>query len=191
MSRLVLLWMMILLIQGCADVAMSGAQAVYNRHSIQKSVNDNYNTFRANQALNEESKTFKNTNITVATYNDEMLLTGQVPYAWQRERAEQIIKKVTDVGKLHNVIAISSPSSSLTRMSDAWITAKVKSKMLASDDVDASQVKVITENGTVYLMGIIQPDEADAAVELASDTDGVRSVVKIFRYIHISNTKNV
>ena len=183
--RLCLL-LMIFFLQGCADVAVSGAQAVYNRHSIQKNISDQYTTLQAYQALNSEGNTFKDTNIAISTYNNELLLAGQVPEAWQRSRAEEVIKRVTDVDEVHNLLAIASPSSALTRMSDTWITTKIKAKLIASEDADASQVKVITENGTVYLMGIVRPSEAQAVIDLASNTDGVRSVVKVFKYIRIS-----
>lgn len=184
--RIILILIIMTGLPACANMAVSGAQAVYNRHSLSKSINDNYETFAAYQAINKSGNAFKGTNITIATYNDEMLIAGQVPEAWQRVRVEQIIRQATEVSEIHNALTISNPSSSLTRLSDAWITTKVKTKLLASDDVDVAQVKVITENGTVYLMGILAPDEAQAAVSLAQETEGVRRVVKVFRYIHIT-----
>lgn len=175
-----------LCLQGCMNVATSGAEAVYNRHSIEKNLKDQYLTMQAYKALYYDTDQFKNTNIIISTYNREMLLAGQVPYVWQKTRAKEIIKKIPDVGSVYNLVAIQSPSSQLTRISDAWITAKVKAKFLASNDMDGSQVKVVTENGTVFLMGILLPEHADAAVHLASNTDGVQSVVKIFSYMKIS-----
>jgi osmotically-inducible protein OsmY len=173
-------------LQGCADVAMSGAQAVYNRHSIQKNLSDQYITMQAFQALHHKTDKFKNTNIAISTFNSDVLLAGQVPEQWQKAKAEQIVKTIPDVNQVYNLLSISNPSSTLTRISDAWITAKVKAKLLASGDVDATQIKVVTENGTVYLMGILKPEEAQAAVDVASTTDGVESVVKVFWYVKIS-----
>lgn len=178
----------LILLSGCMNVATTGAQAIYNHRSLQNSVNDQYISMQAYQDLKVKTKVFANTNITIATYNGEVLLAGQVPEAWQKTKAEVIVRAIPGVTAVYNRIEIASPSSTLTRMSDAWITTKVKSKFLVSNDLDVTQVKVVTENGMVYLMGTIKPDEAEAAVDLASDTAGVQGVVKIFSYIHISKS---
>lgn len=176
------------LLQGCTNIAMSGVEAVYNRHSIQKSLNDQYITMKAFKTLNIDTKLFKNTHIAVATFNGEVLLAGQVPHTWQRSKAEQLVKVIPGIKQIYNLIAIENPSSSLVRMSDTWLTAKIKAKLLASDEVEANQIKVVTENGTVYLMGILSPEAAQEAVELARSTDGVERVVKIFSYVRITKT---
>lgn len=172
--------------QGCMNVATTGAQAVYNRHDIEKNLKDQYLTLQAYQALFVKTDQFKNANISVSTYNQDMLLAGQVPERWQKVKLEKIIKEIPDINNIYNLVQVQSPSSTLTRISDAWITTKIKTKLLASNDVDASRVKVVTENGTVYLMGILLPEQANAAVEVASNTAGVLSVVKIFSYMKIS-----
>ena len=172
-------------LQACVDVAMTGAQVVYNRQSIQKNLNDHYITMQAYKTLNIDSEEFKNANIDITTYNNEILLAGQVPTPTLRMEAEERLKSISDVKHIYNLITIGAPTSTLTKISDAWITAKVKSKFLASNELDASQIKVVTENGVVYLMGILKPEEAQEAVEIASNTDGVASVVKIFTYIQI------
>jgi osmotically-inducible protein OsmY len=175
-------------LQGCSSVAMSGASAVYNHRSIQKNLNDQIITYRAYRAINQEKQLFASANISVATFNNEVLIAGQAPNVAQKSAVTAIVKSVPNVSQVYNMVKLESPSSSITRMSDAWITAKIKAKMIASDDVDATQVKVVTEDGTVYLMGILPPEEAAAAVQIASSTDGVGSVVKVFSYIKITKT---
>ena len=177
---------LILLLPGCVNVATTGAQAVYNHHNLEKSWKDQYTTMRVYQALNYKTKQFNDANIAIATVDGDVLLAGQVPEAWQKEAAGEITKQIPNVKQVYNLVTIASPSSTLTRMSDAWITAKVKAKLIASDDLDATQIKVVTENGRVYLMGTIKPEEAEAAVDLARQTDGVQAVVKIFSYVTIS-----
>jgi len=186
LNRTSLLLIVTLFLQGCMNVASTGAEAVYNRHSLQKNISEQYITMQAYKALNIKTEEFKNAHISISTYNGEVLLAGQVPEAWQKTKAEQIVKSIPDIGRVYNLVSVGSPSSALTRISDSWITAKVKAKLLASEDLDATQVKVVTENGTVYLMATLQPDEASAAVDIASNTEGVLSVVKIFSYVHIS-----
>lgn len=176
----------LMLLTSCMNVATTGAEAVYNRHTIQKNINDQWVTMQVYHQLHFKSDDFKNANISITTFNNEVLLAGQTPQDWQKERAEEIVKKLTGVKNVYNFLTLESPSSTLTRISDSWITTKVKSRLIASDDVEASQIKVVTENGTVFLMGTITPEAAGAAVKIASNTAGVKSVIKIFSYIHIS-----
>lgn len=181
------MFIIVLSLQGCADVALSGAQVVYNRHSIQKNLGDQLITMQIYQAIKfRNHDIFKDANISIATFNQIVLLAGQVPSKWQREKALEVVKRVPNIKEIYNLIEIASPSSSLTRLSDTWITTKVKGKMIASDQISPSNIKVVTENGTVFLIGTVQPNEAQTAVKIASTTDGVRNVVKIFSYITIS-----
>lgn len=173
-------------LQGCMSAAMTGVQALYNRHSIQKNLNDQYITLQAYRAFNRNSNHFKGSNISIATFNGDVLIAGQAPHVWQKEEAETLIKNIPSVGRVYDKIAVTNPSSTLTRMSDTWITTKIKAKLLASADVDATKVKVVTENGIVYLMGILPSDEASAAVTLANETDGVAKVINLFSYISIT-----
>lgn len=183
---LIILLVAMLLLEGCFNVATSGAQAVYNRHSLGRNLKDQYITMQANKAINVKTSAFSDANIVVATMNGEVLIAGQTPEAWQKQKVEEIVRQIPDVQSVYNLVEVESPSSTLTRFSDALITAKVKARLIASNDVDASQVKVVTENGRVFLMGTLPPEEANAAIDIASSTTGVRSVVKIFSYITIS-----
>lgn len=187
--KILCLFAIICQLQACTDVAMSSAQVVVNRHSLQKNLNDQYLTMQAFKAIEIRDTRFRNAHVVIATFNGEMLLTGQVPEPWQKTTAEEIVKRQTGVNTVYNFIAVGDPSSTLTRMSDAWLTTKIKAKFAASDDLESNQIKVLTENGTVYLMGIIPPAEAEAAVDIARHTQGVTSVVKIFSYIHISKNQ--
>jgi osmotically-inducible protein OsmY len=189
--KMLLLMGMLLVItmslNACIDVATTGVQAIYNHHSIQKNINDQYITIQIYKAIKLDKDQFDDANITIATYHSDVLLVGQVPTARQYKKIEEIAKDISGVKRVYNLLRISYPSSTLKRISDAWITAKVKAKLIASNDLDATQIKVVTENGTVYLMGILQEEEAQLAVQLASETGGVESVVKIFSYVHISS----
>lgn len=172
-------------LSGCMNAAMTGASFAYNHTSIQKNITDQLITRRIYQAINHKSDDFKDANIAIATFNHEVLLAGQVPESWQKNKAEEIAKRFANGNEVHNLIAIGSPSSTLTRLSDSWITAKIKTKLLATGEVDATQIKVVTENGTVFLMGLVLPEVAQAAVDVARNTDGVESVVKVFTYLHV------
>jgi len=191
LAQISIIGMAVLCLSSCLNVATTGAQAVYNRHSIETNINDQLTTYHVYQAINHKPEFFKDTNVAITTYNNEVLLAGQVPFAWQREKLKEVIKTIPDIDHVYNLVEVSNPTSTLTRISDAWLTAKVKAKLIASADVDATHVKVMTENGTVYLMGILRPDEAQAAVEVARNTDGVQDVVKVFSYIIISHKSSL
>lgn len=178
-----------LTLSGCMNAAMSGAQAAYNHHSIEKSAKDHYTTFQASRAMERtDQRLFKDANLSITTFNGEVLLLGQAPSLEDKEKAEQVVRNLPDVNRVYNLVEVANPSSPLTRISDSWITTKIKSQLIASGDIDATQIKVITENSVVYLMGVLPPEQADIALDIASHTDGVRKVVKMFSYIKISRT---
>jgi osmotically-inducible protein OsmY len=172
-------------LSGCLNVATTGAQVVYNHRNLKRDFDDHLITMRTFQALYVDDDRFKNTHIAFSTFHGEVLLVGQVSKKWQRTQAERIVRNIPDVKKIYNLIVVATPSSVMTHMRDTWITSKVSARLISSDDIDATQIKVVTENGIVYLMGIVPPHEAVAAMSLASATDGVNRVVNVFSYIHI------
>ena len=175
-------------LQGCMNAAITSGQAVYNRQSIQTTLNDHYVTMKAEREIYLDNTRFANTRVSVSSFNGVVLLTGQVPEASQKEDIEKIVRKISEADEVHNLITVSAPASALVQVSDSWITTKIKSKLLATNGVDPAQIKVITENGVVYLMGLLPKEEAEIATDLARTTDGVQSVVTIFGYITISKT---
>lgn len=179
---------LMLLLQGCMNAAVTGAQAVYNRHHLKKNLDDQYITMQAYQAIYVNHQEYKETHVAIDTFNNQVLLTGQVSNEDQQKEIEALVKDIPGIEKVYNFTSLSGPSSSLSRISDTWITTKVKSKLIASNDIDPSLIKVVTENGTVYLMGILPKDQAETAVDIAENTDGVQGVVKIFSYLTISKT---
>ena len=174
------------IVSGCATAAISGAQAVYTRQSIKESMNDHYATLAAYRKIYLDTDKFKNTNVSVVTFNNTVLLAGQVENDTQKNEIEELVRKSSGLEKIHNLITIAAPTTSLVRMSDTWITAKIKAKLVANNDLDPSKIKVFTENGTVYLMGIVPPDQANIAIDIARTTAGVEDVVKVFEYIRIT-----
>lgn len=177
-----------LLLQSCvfAVGAAAGAAAiaaVYDHRKVEAVVkdqtiaNDVIAKINATPALHSET-----THINVACFNGVVLLTGETPSAELRQDAENMARNVPDVNRVYNQITIRAPSSSLSRTSDAWITAKIKSQMLATEDLKSGTIKVVTENGTVYLMGVVSKEQADTCVDIARQVSGVQKVVKIFQY---------
>lgn len=121
--------------------------------------------------------------ITVVSYNGIVLLAGQVGSASLRELAARTVAGVREVRRVHNALEISGKTTYIVRSNDSWITAKVKSKLLANREVSGRQIKVVTENGVVYLMGLVSRADGDRAAAIARATDGTQKVVRLFEYI--------
>lgn len=167
-------------------IAVSGAQAVYDRHNIQKKLDDNYTSMQAYRAIYLNTDKYKNTHVSIATYNDAIIITGQTPEVEQKDEITLLVKNFAENRKVYNFAEIASPSSVITRASDSWITSKIKLKLIATNNIDPTKIKVVTENGTVFLMGMVLKEDADTAVDIAQNTSGVQSVVKIFSYLEIA-----
>lgn len=120
--------------------------------------------------------------IVVTTYNGVTLLAGQAPRAELKQLAEQAARSVAGVTKVHNEIQILSPTSLLARSNDSLLTTKIKTQMLADNTIPGSRIKVVTENGIVYLLGLITRQEANRAANLVQSVSGVQKVVKLFQY---------
>ena len=96
---------------------------------------------------------------------------------------ERLARQTDQVRAIQSEIAIARPTSLMTRSGDAWITTKVKTALFVDHSFDASRIKVVTETGIVYLMGIVTSGEADEAVATARQVSGVKRVIKVFEYI--------
>lgn len=125
----------------------------------------------------------KNSHIVVTSYNGVVLLAGQTPRADLKTLAEQAAGEVQRVKKVHNEIQVLAPSSLLARNNDAWLTTKIKTQMLADSAIPGSRIKVVTENGIVYLLGLLTQAEATRATNLVQGVSGVQKIVKLFEYI--------
>lgn len=120
--------------------------------------------------------------VNVNTFNGVVLLTGEVPSEELRATAGDVARRFRGVRQVHNELQIMPNTSLMNRANDSWLTTKLKSKLVAYKDIDSSKIKVVTENGVVYLMGLVFPEQGNRAANVASTTGGVRKVVKVFEY---------
>jgi osmotically-inducible protein OsmY len=186
MKRIITLIGMSLTLQSCFVAgAAAGAAAVamvYDHRTIEYTLQDTKIANKIVSKLNAYKDLWHESHIEVTAFNHIVLLTGQTPKAEWREIAGEIAKSTNDVDKVYNQLTIEGPTSSLTRTSDSWITTKIRTQMLAEQNLKSSSIKVVTENGVVYLMGIVKPEQADLAVDIARKASGVQRVIKIFIY---------
>lgn len=121
--------------------------------------------------------------VNVTSYNRNVLITGEAEDEATKAKAEAIVKAVDNVRSVTNELAVDMKSTIANRNNDAYVTSKVKARMLKEGRFPANYVKVVTESSVVYLLGLVTHKEAEDAVEIASSTDGVYRVVKVFEYI--------
>lgn len=126
---------------------------------------------------------FDQANLVVVSYNGFVLLAGQVSSEELKAKATDVVRKIREVRRIYNEMEVAAPSSAMTRSSDTWITTKVKSWLLGSPDTPGMRVKVVTENGVVYLMGLVTREEAERVAKEAADISGVQRVVRLFELI--------
>ncbi|MFZ5593580.1 MAG: division/outer membrane stress-associated lipid-binding lipoprotein [Pseudomonadota bacterium] len=175
------------LLQGCVGAIVAGgaagASAATDRRTMGTIVEDQSIEIKAKRAINADGELADQARISTTSFNGVLLLTGQAPNEDARARAADKVKDIDKVRKVHNEIVIGQPISLQTASRDTWITTKVKSMLLGAKGISANDIKVVTDNGAVYLMGLVTHAEADIASDIASRTDGVERVVRIFEYI--------
>jgi osmotically-inducible protein OsmY len=123
-----------------------------------------------------------NSHIVIVSYNEVVLLVGQVASTAAKEKIGELTAKVQKVRKVHNELEVGEPTSLVTRSHDTWITTKIKSSS-GFNEINPLHTKVVTENDVVYLMGIVSRQQADQLTELARSTTGVSRVVRVFEYV--------
>jgi len=133
--------------------------------------------------LSKGSTALSQSHIGVTSYNGQVLLTGQVPTEEVKAEAERIAAATREVRKIQNELEIAGPTSTIVPSNDVYLTSRVKLQLLADKNVPGSRIKVVTENGVVYLMGLVTREEANAAVNIVRTVVGVRKIVKVFEYI--------
>jgi osmotically-inducible protein OsmY len=121
--------------------------------------------------------------VSVTSYNRQVLLTGEVLNDNDKKLVEQVVSRVENVTGVVNELAVIDSPSLVQRSSDVLITGQVKALLIDAKDLYANAFKVVTERGTVYLMGRVTQREADRATEIARGARGVQKVVRILEII--------
>jgi osmotically-inducible protein OsmY len=177
------------MVYGCAAMILGGATAaggaaIYSRRSAGTMVDDE-GILAALKNLAADEQVNGQVHVNVISYNAVVLLVGQAPTEELRSRTESIVTGINKVRLVHNEMTIAAPSSLATRSSDTITTSKVKTSILGVTEDDDSlglRTKVVTENGIVYLMGLLSRQEADAVTNATRQVGGVQRVVKLFEY---------
>jgi osmotically-inducible protein OsmY len=174
------------MLSGCVGVvlggAAGGASVVNDPRTAGSQVEDESIELKSGNALRGHKDLNQQVHINVTSYNQVVLLTGEAPTEDMRTQVFALVKGIEKVRTVHNEITIAAPSPLTSRTSDSWLTTSVKTKIVAEKDLNAIRIKVVTEAGTVYLLGLVSQREGDLAAQIASQTAGVQRVVKLFEY---------
>jgi osmotically-inducible protein OsmY len=122
--------------------------------------------------------------VNVTSYNGNVLLTGEVPSESVKTEIAEIARRMPKARSVQNDLLVGIVSNFGPRSNDSLITSKVKTRFVEANKFQINHVKVVTERGTVYLLGIVRPEEGNAAAEIARTTSGVQRVVKVFEYVN-------
>jgi len=174
-------------LSGCVPLVVgagvvAGATVATDRRTTGTQVDDEVIEDKASLAIQEKFKgdAF---HINVTSYNGIVLLTGEVPAEQAKADIEQTVRSNPKVRAIQNELVVGPATDLGSRSNDTLITSKVKARFVESNKFQINHVKVVTERGVVYLMGIVTRQEGDAAAQIASTTEGVQRVVKVFEYI--------
>jgi len=172
------------LLQGCFPLAVTGvagaALMASDRRTTGTYIEDEGIEWKVIGKLREG---FPGAYVNATSFNRRVLLTGEAPTEELKKRIEDAVRAIENVREVTSELQVAGASSIASRGNDALVTSNVKARMVNNGKFSPQHVKVITEAGVVYLMGLVTQPEGDAAVEIARTTSGVSRVVKVFEYI--------
>ena len=178
------------LLQGCFPLAATGLGAavmmVDDRRSTGVYVEDENIEWKARGRLIDQ---FKGTHVNITSFNLTVLVTGEVPTEKLKAEVGEAVRTIPSVKNVVNELVVGGNTALTARANDGLITTNVKTRFINNGKFSINHVKVVTESGTAFLMGIVTSDEADAATELARTTSGVSRVVRVFEYISAAGTR--
>jgi osmotically-inducible protein OsmY len=179
------------LLQGCAEMmvggAVAGAAVAHDRRTPGTFIDDELIELKAVEKISANKAIAEQAHLNITSYNNILLLSGEAPNEAMRTKIEELMRDLPKIRRIHNEIIVAAPSSLLSRTSDTWITTKVKTGLLGIDNLpgfDPTRIKVVSENGTVFMMGLVKREESNVVTDAARRVSGVQRVVKLFEYLN-------
>ena len=172
-------------LQGCfllvAGAAGGGALVATDRRTVGAQTEDREIQVKSIAQINQTLPDTAHVNVTV--FNRRVLLTGEVPDDASKQKAEQIVRSLNNVTSIVNELVVQPGADISSRANDSYLETRVKTALIAEKNISANNFKVVCENGSVYLMGLVTRDEGARGADVASRVPGVTQVVKVFQYI--------
>ncbi len=186
--RLTALFTVCTLLTGCAAPllvaggAAAGVVIAKDRRSTDVMLSDERIELSSQGRITDDPQLLKNSHINITSYNGVVLITGEIPLPVHKVRVEKLVRSERGVREVRNELRIAPPSDTASRRNDTAITTRVISRLFKTENIDSTNVKVVSENATVYLMGLLNREEAEKVVQVVRRTPGVMRVVKVFEY---------
>jgi osmotically-inducible protein OsmY len=165
---------------------ITGQSLLNDRRTRGAILNDNEIETEAYSELNSDDDLLTQCHFTITAYNGIVLVTGEAPNEELRKKIISTVQEISNVKLVHNDLAISAPSDANSRANDTLITDTIKialKQIRTIPDFDPSTVKVITENGTVYLMGLVHRDEGAVVINVTKLQPGIKQIIVVFEYL--------
>ncbi|MDP8033042.1 division/outer membrane stress-associated lipid-binding lipoprotein [Pasteurella atlantica] len=190
-SVITLLSASLLSLQGCVTAAVVGTvgavaaatKVATDPRTAGRQIDDETLEEKINYRLNKDAQLKEEARVVIVSYNGKVLLAGQAPNKIAADTARKITLGQQGVRLVYNEIRIAKKIGAGQITTDAWITTQVKTQLLANVYVKSNNVKVLTENGEVFLMGHVTPKQSQVVINIARHTKGVRKVIPAFSYI--------
>ena len=155
----------------------------YGKRTTGAYVDDQLIETKSKVNLEKVDQRFKKAQVSIDSYNGVVLLTGNVVDSDMRDLATTTLQKIRKVRRVHNELEVSPPRSFGAKIGDAWLGNKVRTRFLFTKSIDSGRVKVITENGVIFLMGLVTHAEAENIVAVTQKAYGLQKIVRVFEYI--------
>jgi len=173
-------------LSGCLTGLWTGASLIYDRHDVYKKAGDFQLGATAGRVLYRDKRfKGKDTVIDLATFNGDILMAGHVPTTALRDEAQTRVMRIPGYRRVFNQLSVSAAPNNAIQ--DSWITAKIRSGILAHAEIDPDQFKIVTSDRIVYLMGDVIPAQARQVIYIARKCAGVKRVVKLLKYYNLSD----
>lgn len=173
------------LLQGCFPMVVAGAAAgvmsVHDRRTTGVQADDESLEWKISESLPASLAAQSHLNVTA--YNRRVLLTGEAPTPEARAEIEALARTQRGVSDVFNELVVAAPSNLSARSRDSFLTSKIKARLVDVQQVSANHIKVVSEAGVAYLLGIVNEREAKAAIHVARTTEGVRKVVNMLEIL--------
>ena len=163
---------------GCTNGALEYEDSPYSR------LDDERNETLALKNIRAAHPDLKDAHINVNSFKGYVLISGQISSEAHIELATEVVNRMRNVTQVHNELVVAGPTSIISRTNDSFLSTKVRAQLASSTDLQSNRLMVVTENGVVYLMGVVTRQEADLAVEETRQVYGIQKIVKVFNYLN-------
>jgi osmotically-inducible protein OsmY len=186
-KKLILLMCLWLPLSGCIPVAMVagatiGGAIIYDKRSFKTITKDNQAAIKATKRIRNQNNLRGKAQVKVSVFNGIGLVVGSATSKQEREEIGELVATTPNIRRVYNEVVISDTINSAANLSDAWLASRVRTCLLLKPGLQSSNIKIITEGGVVYLMGMLSQKQARLAANATSQISGVKKVVKVFEY---------